>query len=117
MERGPRRALARAGRERQEVRRAFARERASYTRVRERSPEVLLFVAEPVMEARRVVAVVYVVRSTQPVLLELYRIRQGLISVLSVAIVFTALVSLGARLDHLAAALALVARGAAHRAG
>jgi two-component system sensor histidine kinase ChvG len=79
---------------RQEVRRAFAGERASYTRVRERSPEVLLFVAEPVMEARRVVAVVYVVRSTQPVLLELYRIRQGLISVLSVAIVFTALVSL-----------------------
>ena len=32
--------------------------------------------------------------STQPVLLELYRIRRGLISVLSVAIVFTALVSL-----------------------
>lgn len=80
--------------QRQEVRRAFRGERASYTRVRERSPEVLLFVAEPVMEARRVVAVVYVVRSTQPVLLELYRIRQGLISVLSVAIVFTALVSL-----------------------
>lgn len=81
-------------RQRQEVRRAFRGERASYTRVRERSPEVLLFVAEPVMEARRVIAVVYVVRSTQPVLLELYRIRQGLISVLSVAIVFTALVSL-----------------------
>lgn len=79
---------------RQEVVRAFRGERASYTRVRERSPEVLLFIAEPVMEARRVVAVVYVVRSTQPVLLELYRIRQGLISVLSVAIVFTALVSL-----------------------
>ena len=55
----------------------------------ERSPEVLLFVAEPVFEDRRVVAVVYVVRSTQPVLLELYRIRRGLISVLSVAIVFT----------------------------
>jgi len=81
-------------RQRQEVRRAFRGERASYTRVRERSPEVLLFVAEPVMEARRVIAVVYVVRSTQPVLLELYRIRRGLISVLSVAIVFTALVSL-----------------------
>lgn len=79
---------------RAEVARAFTGERASFTRVRERSPEVLLFVAEPVFEERRVVAVVYVVRSTQPVLLELYRIRRGLISVLSVAIVFTVLISL-----------------------
>lgn len=80
--------------ERTEVRRALTGERASFTRIRERSPEVLLFVAEPVFEDRRVVAVVYVVRSTQPVLLELYRIRRGLISVLSIAIAFTVLVSL-----------------------
>ena len=80
--------------ERVEVRRALVGERASFTRVRDRSPEVLLFVAEPVFEERRVVAVVYVVRSTQPVLLDLYRIRRGLISVLSIAIVFTVLISL-----------------------
>jgi two-component system sensor histidine kinase ChvG len=80
--------------ERVEVRRALAGERASFTRVRERSPEVLLFVAEPVFEERRVIAVVYVVRSTQPVLLDLYRIRRGLISVLSIAVVFTVLISL-----------------------
>jgi two-component system sensor histidine kinase ChvG len=54
----------------------------------------LLFIAEPVMRARRVVSVVYVVRSTQPVLVELYRIRKGLFGVLSVAMVFTAVVSL-----------------------
>ena len=83
-----------AAAERDEVRRAFRGERASRTRVRARAPAVLLFLTEPVMVDRAVVGVVYVVRSTQPVLYELYRIRQGLVWVLAVAVAFAALLSL-----------------------
>jgi two-component system sensor histidine kinase ChvG len=75
--------------DRSEVRLALAGAPAAYTRVREREPEVLLFVAEPIRHRGEVVGAVYVVRSTSPVLLELYRIRSGLLRVLAIAVVAT----------------------------
>jgi two-component system sensor histidine kinase ChvG len=62
--------------------------------VRARHPEVLLFVTEPIRIDGDVPAVVYVTRSTQPVLVELYRIRTGLVRVLAVAFVFCFVVTL-----------------------
>lgn len=79
---------------RREIREAFAGQRSSYTRVRQAEPAVFLFVTEPILPRRRVAGVVYVVRSTTPVLVELYRIRRGLVWVLGAAVVFTLLVSL-----------------------
>lgn len=79
---------------RPEVKDALAGRRSTSTRVRERSPGVLLFLAEPVRHRGAVVGAIYVVRSTQPVLVELYRIRSGLTRVLAVAILFTGLVTL-----------------------
>jgi len=80
--------------DRNEVRTALSGERSSYTRVRERGPSVLLFVAEPVFAQRRVLGVVYVTRSTTPVMAELHRIRVGLQKVLILALVFTAAITL-----------------------
>ncbi|MEM6959645.1 MAG: ATP-binding protein [Myxococcota bacterium] len=80
--------------ERIEVRQAFAAQPSSYTRVRARQPAVLLFVAEPIIVDRRIEGVVYAVRSTAPVLIELYRIRQGLYLLTGLALVFTLLVTL-----------------------
>ena len=79
---------------RREIREAFAGQRSSYTRVRQREPAVFLFITEPILPQRRVAGVVYVVRSTTPVLVELYRIRRGLGWVLGAAVLFTLLVSL-----------------------
>ena len=65
------------------------------TRVAHSPPGVFLFVAEPLPLGRgHGYGVVYVVRSTQPVLVELYRIRSGLRRVLVVALIFTALITL-----------------------
>lgn len=64
------------------------------TRIRDRHPEVLLFLAEPVRRGGEVEGVVYVTRSTQPVMVELYRIRTGLTRVLIIALTATALVTL-----------------------
>jgi two-component system, OmpR family, sensor histidine kinase ChvG len=82
--------------DRVEVRAALAGIPASRTRVRERAPGVFLFVAEPLRDAAgdRMLGAVYAVRSTRPVMVELYRIRAGLIRVLFVASCFTALVTL-----------------------
>ncbi|MEM9074762.1 MAG: ATP-binding protein, partial [Myxococcota bacterium] len=77
-----------------EIREAFAGQRSSFTRVRREQPAVFLFVTEPILPRRRVAGVVYVVRSTRPVLVELYRIRRGLTWVLGSAVLFTLLVSL-----------------------
>ena len=66
----------------------------AFTRVRERQPGVFLFLAEPIRQKGAVVGVVYAVRSTRPVLVELYRIRAGLIRVLGVAFFLTALVTM-----------------------
>lgn len=75
--------------ERTEVRAALQGSPATRTRVRDRDPGVLLFLATPVRARGEVVGVIYVTRSTQPVLVELYRIRSGLLRVLAVAFLFT----------------------------
>ncbi|WP_437476025.1 ATP-binding protein [Sorangium sp. So ce1014] len=80
--------------DRAEVRDALAGRRAASTRVRERQPAVLLFLAEPIRWGGEVLGAVYVVRSTQPVLVELHRIRSGLLRVLLIASLFTGLVTL-----------------------
>lgn len=72
--------------ERRELIQAFSGRRATMTRVSEHPPAVFLFLAEPVRARGRVEAAVYVTRSTHPVLLELYRIRRGLIVLLLVTI-------------------------------
>jgi two-component system sensor histidine kinase ChvG len=79
---------------RREVRAALAGELGAYTRIRERAPGVFLFIAEPIRAGDKVVGAVYAVRSTRPVLVELYRIRSGLVRVLAVAVFFTAMVTL-----------------------
>jgi two-component system sensor histidine kinase ChvG len=77
-----------------EVLAAFAGHPAAHTRVALDPPAVFLFVAEPIRRRGAVVGVVYVVRSTTPVLQELHRVRRGLITLLVVAIAFTALSTL-----------------------
>jgi two-component system sensor histidine kinase ChvG len=79
--------------QRAEVRTALAGTPAARTRTRSRRPGVFLFVAEPLRAAGRGAGAVYVARSTQPVLVELYRIRSGLIRVLAVAFLGTGLVT------------------------
>jgi len=68
---------------------ALRGERAAHTRIREREPSVVLFVAEPLFQQHRVVGVVYLTRSTRPVMVELYTIRRGLTQVLLVALAVT----------------------------
>ncbi len=77
-----------------EVRAALAGAPASRTRIRARDPGVFLFVADPIRAGDRVVGAVYAVRSTRPVMVELYRIREGLIRVLVVAFCITGLSTL-----------------------
>jgi len=79
---------------RREVRSALSGHPDAYTRVRDREPAVFLFLTEPIRAGGRVVGVVYVTRSTRPVLAELYKIRTGLIEVLVVAIALTLLLTL-----------------------
>jgi two-component system sensor histidine kinase ChvG len=79
---------------RSEVRAALAGQPGSYARMRERAPGVFLFITEPIRRKGAVVGVVYAVRSTRPVLVELYRIRSGLVRVLGGAFFFTALVTM-----------------------
>ena len=79
---------------RREVRSALDGHPDGYTRVRDREPAVFLFLTEPIRHEGDVVGVVYVTRSTRPVLAELYKIRTGLIEVLVVAMVLTLLLTL-----------------------
>lgn len=103
--------------DRAEIVAALRGERATMTRVRGKSPGVLLFLAEPIRDGGEVVGVVYVTRSTQPVLVELYRIRSGLVRVLGVAILLTILVtfalawSISRPIGRLARAARRVAQG------
>ncbi|HVK64756.1 MAG TPA: ATP-binding protein [Polyangium sp.] len=76
------------------MRSALAGKKATRTRIRDRDPGVILFLAEPIRVGGVVMGVVYVARSTQPVLFELYRIRAGLGRVLLVALLGTGLVTL-----------------------
>ncbi|MCB9592955.1 MAG: HAMP domain-containing protein [Sandaracinaceae bacterium] len=80
--------------DRREVRAALAGHPDAYTRIRGRAPGVFLFISEPIRRGGEVVGVVYVTRSTSPVLAELYKIRTGLIEVLVVALVLTLLLTL-----------------------
>ncbi|WP_245678595.1 ATP-binding protein [Chondromyces crocatus] len=75
--------------DRPEVRKALEGHPASMTRIRDRHPDVLLFITEPIRNRGRVVGAAYLVRSTQPVLVELHRIRTGLVRVLAVALLIT----------------------------
>lgn len=77
--------------QRTEVRRALRGRSAAATRYRSEAPSVILFVTEPIFRApdQEVVGVVYVTRSTQPVLEELYRIRRGFAKLLIVALAIT----------------------------
>lgn len=77
-----------------EVRAAIKGQLGTATRVHERIERVFLFLAMPVMVKRRVEGVVYITRSTTPVLFSLYRLRRNLIQVLGVALGVTALMSL-----------------------
>lgn len=78
--------------ERPEVQTAFGGSRDTATRFSRSA--VFLFLAEPVRHAGQVVAVVYVTRSTQPVLVEMHRVRTGLIGVFALTLVLTAAVTL-----------------------
>lgn len=79
---------------RREVVRALSGKRAAITRLRRRPSRVFLFVAEPVTFGGDVAAAVYVVRSTRPVMVELYRIRARLIVLLCGAVILTMLLTL-----------------------
>ncbi len=102
---------------RREVLDALGGNPSSRTRVREREPAVLLFVTEPVRHAGGVAGAVYVTRSTTPVLVDLYRIRTGLVKVLAIALVFTLALTLllawtiSRPLGRLAEAARRIARG------
>ncbi len=63
------------------------------TRVHQRIQRVFLFVALPVMVDRRVEGVVYITRSTVPVLRSLYRLRSHLYMVLAFALGVTVLMT------------------------
>jgi two-component system sensor histidine kinase ChvG len=103
--------------DRVEVRLALAGQPAARTRLRARDPGIFFFVAAPVHAAERVAGVVYAVRSTRPVMVELYRIRAGLIRVLGVAFAITAAItlvlaySISRPLVHLSRAAKRVAAG------
>lgn len=81
-------------RDRRELKWALGGTRATTTRLRANPAAVLLFLAEPVKRDQRVAKVIYVTRSTQPVLVELHRIRSGLLVVLAVAVASTTLLTL-----------------------
>jgi two-component system sensor histidine kinase ChvG len=73
------------------VKKALTGDDATQTRIAHRPKAVFLFSATPVFRSlpdgkRAVAGAVYVTRSTTPVLVELYRIRSGLLKVLAVAL-------------------------------
>ncbi|AKF06117.1 sensor histidine kinase [Sandaracinus amylolyticus] len=80
--------------DRREVREALAGRPSAYTRLRAEHPSVILFVTEPIRHRGSVTGAIYVTRSTQPVLEELYKIRAGLTVVMGVAVFLTALLTL-----------------------
>jgi two-component system sensor histidine kinase ChvG len=79
--------------DRREIRAALRGELGTATRIHERIQRVYLFVALPIMVHKRVRGIVYVTRSTVPVLYSLYRLRRNLMWVLIVALSATALLS------------------------
>ena len=73
---------------------AFHGQRSAASRVSHNPPAVFLFLAEPVRDKKEVVGVVYVTRSTTPVLQEMHHIRRGLTLVLGLALSLTAAMTL-----------------------
>jgi two-component system sensor histidine kinase ChvG len=80
--------------DRKEVLQALAGTSASQTRISKKPKAVFLFSATPVFRevagARNVAGAVYITRSTNPVLFELYRIRSGLLRVLLITLCISA---------------------------
>ncbi len=79
---------------RREIRAARKGQLGTATRYHRRIKRVFLFLAMPIMVDRRVEGVVYITRSTIPVLEAMYRLRTTLLQVLAVALGLTALMSL-----------------------
>jgi two-component system, OmpR family, sensor histidine kinase ChvG len=84
---------------RHEVVTALAGSRATATRYAVDPPAVFLFLAEPVRHAGKVVSAVYVTRSTNPVLVEMHRVRRGLVKLLIITLGLTAIVTLALSLS------------------
>ncbi len=103
--------------ERPEVVSALGGALGTRTRIAEDPPAVFLFLAEPIRQHGVVTGAVYLTRSTTPVLLELYRIRRGLVVVLGLAVAVSALLTLGLAwtisrpLERLARAARRIAEG------
>jgi two-component system, OmpR family, sensor histidine kinase ChvG len=85
--------------ERHEIKTALAGSRATATRFAYDPPAVFLFVAEPIRHAGKVAGAVYVTRSTQPVLVEMHRVRGGLIRVFALTLGLTAVLTLALALS------------------
>lgn len=85
--------------QRREILTALQGSRATATRVAAEPSAVFLFLAEPLRHAGKVWGVVYVTRSTQPVLLEMHRVRRGLIWVFAITLGLTAIVTLALSLS------------------
>jgi two-component system sensor histidine kinase ChvG len=85
--------------ERKDILTALAGARATATRFASDPPAVFLFLAEPVRRAGKVVGAVYVTRSTHPVLMEMHRVRRGLIWVFAATLGLTAVVTLALSLS------------------
>jgi two-component system sensor histidine kinase ChvG len=103
--------------ERHEIKTALAGSRATATRFAYDPPAVFLFAAEPIRHAGKVAGAVYVTRSTQPVLVELHRVRSGLIKVSALTLALTAVLtlllslSISRPLERLARAARRIRRG------
>jgi len=78
---------------RPEILTALGGSRATATRFAQDPPTVFLFLAEPIRSAGKVVGAVYVTRSTQPVLVEMHRVRSGLIAIFALALGLTIIVT------------------------
>jgi two-component system sensor histidine kinase ChvG len=85
--------------ERHEIKTALAGSRATATRFASDPPAVFLFVAEPIRHAGKVAGAVYVTRSTHPVLVEMHRVRSGLIEVFALTLGLTAVLTLALSLS------------------
>mgnify|MGYP003407014785 FL=1 len=79
---------------RQEVLAALSGEAATQTRVARNPHAVFLFSALPVSSDGAVAGVVYVTRSTAPVLMDLYRVRRGLFKLLAATLFLSVSVTL-----------------------
>lgn len=102
---------------RSEVRDGLEGRATAITRIRDREPQVFLFLTEPIRVEDEVVGVVYVTRSTQPVLSQMHRLRQSLIRLLLLSLGFTLLVSavltwtIARPIERLAAVARRISRG------